>query len=112
MPATINNSLEDFAGVVTGDTLSGDRVNMSDTLEDAAAWDESDAVRRAQAGDSQAFAELYEMHVGRIYAVCLRMLSDAERLRKPPKTRSSGRGRPSVPSSSRVRSVPGCTDWE
>lgn len=77
MPATINNSLEDFAGVVTGDTLSGDRVNMSDTPEGAAAWDESEAVRRAQAGDSQAFAELYEMHVGRIYAVCLRMLSDA-----------------------------------
>ncbi len=34
-------------------------------------------VRRAQAGDADAFAALYRAHAGRIYAVCLRMEGDA-----------------------------------
>jgi RNA polymerase sigma-70 factor, ECF subfamily len=40
-------------------------------------------VQRAQAADREAFDALYERHVGRVYAVCLRMCanrSDAERL--------------------------------
>ncbi len=49
---------------------------MSDEFGTAPAWEEEDIVRRAQAGDSEAFAELYEAHVGRVYAICLRMLSD------------------------------------
>ncbi|NIP79323.1 MAG: sigma-70 family RNA polymerase sigma factor [Gemmatimonadetes bacterium] len=35
-----------------------------------------DAVRRAQAGERTAFDELYEAHVGRVYALCLRMTAD------------------------------------
>lgn len=35
-----------------------------------------DVVRRAQAGDGSAFDGLYEAHVGRIYALCLRMCAD------------------------------------
>ena len=35
-----------------------------------------DPVRRAQAGDPAAFDELYETHVGRVYALCLRMTAD------------------------------------
>lgn len=31
------------------------------------------AVRRAQAGDAEAFAALYRAHVGRIHALCLRL---------------------------------------
>jgi RNA polymerase sigma-70 factor (ECF subfamily) len=36
-------------------------------------------VRRAQARDEPAFAQLYRSHVGRVYAVCLRMTADATR---------------------------------
>jgi len=35
-------------------------------------------VRRAQAGDMAAFAELYREHVGRIHALCLRLAADRE----------------------------------
>src|SRR5882724_11791236 len=38
---------------------------------------EPDLVRRAQARDAHAFAELYQEHVRRIYALCLRMTADA-----------------------------------
>jgi RNA polymerase sigma-70 factor (ECF subfamily) len=33
-------------------------------------------VRRAQAGDEAAFEQLYREHVGRVYALCLRMAAD------------------------------------
>ncbi len=36
-------------------------------------------VQRAQAGDTSAFEQLYRAHVGRIYALCLRMVADALR---------------------------------
>ena len=35
-------------------------------------------VRRAQAGDPDAFEGVYRAHVGRIHALCLRMSSDAQ----------------------------------
>lgn len=35
-----------------------------------------DVVRRAQEGEAAAFDELYEAHVGRVYALCLRMSAD------------------------------------
>ena len=38
----------------------------------------SDLVRRAQAGDRAAFRQLYEEHVERIYALCLRLTGDPE----------------------------------
>ena len=41
--------------------------------------DMSDAVGRAQAGDQAAFEELYRGHVGRVYALCLRMTADKGR---------------------------------
>jgi RNA polymerase sigma-70 factor (ECF subfamily) len=37
----------------------------------------NDLVRRAQAGDSDAFAELYRANVGRVHALCLRLAGDA-----------------------------------
>ncbi len=39
----------------------------------------TEAVRRAQAGDQAAFEELYRDHVGRVYALCLRMTADKGR---------------------------------
>jgi RNA polymerase sigma-70 factor (ECF subfamily) len=36
-------------------------------------------VRRAKKGDVAAFEALYRSHVGRVYAICLRMHGDAER---------------------------------
>lgn len=38
-----------------------------------------DPVYRAQEGDPAAFDELYEAHVGRVYALCLRMTADRNR---------------------------------
>ena len=35
-----------------------------------------DLVRRAKGGDSAAFEQLYREHVGRVYALCLRMTAD------------------------------------
>lgn len=46
-------------------------------------WTEAEAIRRAQAGDSAAFDFLYQLHGRRVYALCLRMVSnpaDAEDL--------------------------------
>jgi RNA polymerase sigma-70 factor (ECF subfamily) len=40
---------------------------------------ESAFVRRAQTGDCRAFEELYRLHVGRVHAVCLRMVVDRDR---------------------------------
>ena len=42
-----------------------------------------DLIAQAQAGDAAAFEQLYRAHVGRVYAICLRMVADpvrAERL--------------------------------
>lgn len=37
-----------------------------------------DDVRRARAGDRAAFRRLYEQHVGRVYALCLRLTGDGD----------------------------------
>jgi len=39
----------------------------------------NDAVDRARAGDQAAFEQLYRDHVGRVYALCLRMTADVGR---------------------------------
>jgi len=39
----------------------------------------NDVVQRAQAGDQAAFEALYRDHVGRVYALCLRMTADVGR---------------------------------
>src|SRR5512138_1018266 len=41
--------------------------------------EETDAVRRAQQRDAAAFEQLYRRHVGRVYALCLRMTANHSR---------------------------------
>ncbi len=36
-------------------------------------------VRLAQSGDTAAFEQLYRVHVGRVYAICIRMIGDGDR---------------------------------
>ena len=55
------------------------KVRSNERLERPAVWDEDDLVRRAQAGQPNAFERLYEIHVRRMYALCLRMVSDHTR---------------------------------
>jgi len=40
-------------------------------------FNEAEAIRRAQAGDPEAFEYLYRSHSRRVYALCLRMVKDA-----------------------------------
>ena len=42
----------------------------------------SDPVRLAQQGDHDAFGQLYRLHAGRVYALCLRMAGDAVEARR------------------------------
>lgn len=48
-------------------------------VEDSRALTEADLVARSQTGDEAAFEQLYRRHVGRIYALCLRMAADVAR---------------------------------
>ena len=43
---------------------------------------DAELIGRALAGDSRAFVQLYGEHIGHIYAVCLRMLANAERAKE------------------------------
>ncbi len=42
----------------------------------------NDLVLRAQQGDHDAFGQLYRLHAGRVYALCLRLAGDAEEARR------------------------------
>lgn len=41
-------------------------------------WPESKVIRLAQRGDEGAFERLYRLHSARVYALCMRMLRDAD----------------------------------
>lgn len=47
--------------------------------QDTEVLNEEDLVRQAQAGEASAFERLYEEHLGRTYALALRMLTDPRR---------------------------------
>ena len=48
----------------------------SSTRSSPANREEAEALARAQAGDHQAFAQLYSLHKRRIYSLCLRMVGN------------------------------------
>lgn len=52
------------------------RVDGTPAQEATATGRETGVVHRAQSGDVAAFAELYRSHVGRVYALCLRIAAD------------------------------------
>lgn len=47
--------------------------------KDSSAQNIPDLVRRAQSGDVRAFEHLYKQHVGRVFAVCIRMVGNRQR---------------------------------
>jgi RNA polymerase sigma-70 factor (ECF subfamily) len=49
---------------------------VQDTYERAPVWDEDALIRRAQAGDAEAFERIYEIYVRRMYALSLRMVTN------------------------------------
>lgn len=71
-------------GGITGSKAT-DTITVLDHANDllaeppAIAGPEHDLVARARAGDTAAFECLYRAHVGRVYAICLRMVGDAGR---------------------------------
>jgi RNA polymerase sigma-70 factor (ECF subfamily) len=54
-------------------------MTVPDSMETQAAMSEADLVREAQSGSAEAFERLYRKHGRRVYAVCLRMVSDPDR---------------------------------
>jgi RNA polymerase sigma-70 factor (ECF subfamily) len=48
----------------------------SQPLMQKADYSEEDLIQQAKAGNHEAFEALYRIHVGRVYAICLRILSD------------------------------------
>ena len=52
-------------------------LTMPSERSDSAADGSRELVRQAQRGDAAAFERLYRLHVGRVYAVCLRLAADA-----------------------------------
>ncbi len=54
------------------------QARQRDATTATAAPDVPALVRRAQAGDPDAFAELYRLHVDRIFALCLRLTADRD----------------------------------
>ena len=49
---------------------------MSSLAQQIKPLTEAEAIRLAQAGDAAAFEFLYELHGRRVYALCLRMVSN------------------------------------
>ena len=60
-------------------TVDEPKVNEREVTDAIPLFDEGDLVRRAQMGEAGAFERLYEMHVRRMYALCLRMVTDHRR---------------------------------
>ena len=54
-------------------------MTVQDSMETGAAMSETELVREAQTGSDDAFERLYRKHGRRIYALCLRMVSDPDR---------------------------------
>ncbi|MFQ5704323.1 MAG: RNA polymerase sigma factor [Gemmatimonadales bacterium] len=77
MSVALKNWSLEFPWISRSDTHGGPTLTAPDTRPSATPTHEDDIVRQVQAGDAAAFERIYEIHVRRIYALCLRMLADA-----------------------------------
>lgn len=59
-----------------GSERSEPRSNRGEPREERGSLPEAAAIRRAQRGDPEAFERLYQLHKGRVYSLCLRMLGN------------------------------------
>ena len=78
MHSSIDILVEPAAWTRNVPTLHKTGLAVQEAIESAVVT-EGDVVRQAQGGDSLAFEQLYEEHVNRVYALCLRMVSDQRR---------------------------------
>lgn len=76
MPAAIKNLSWSGPWASTNARQAAPAVNSDPATPAVRNWDESSLVQRAQEGDAAAFESLYEDHLGRVYALALRMLRD------------------------------------
>ena len=60
-------------------SLDSGFVAVAETTGSGIELRESDIVREAQNGSGEAFERLYRKHGRRVYALCLRMVSDPDR---------------------------------
>ena len=77
-PAVKNGYLK-LPWISESHTVDGPAVNEQESTNAIPLFDENGLVRKAQAGDAAAFERLYELHVRRMYALCLRMMCDHRR---------------------------------
>jgi RNA polymerase sigma-70 factor (ECF subfamily) len=77
--SVLENVFVGYSSVSAANTVEKAKVTAPNSHIPAPVWDEDDLVRKAQARESRAFEQLYEVYVRRIYALCLRMVSDHQR---------------------------------
>ena len=58
-------------------TISSSAANLPSVCKNGLDTNRPTLVERAQRGDGDAFAELFELHKGRVYGLCLSMTKDA-----------------------------------
>ena len=78
MQSSMDISIQAVPGAYRMPVVDEGDMTAPDAIESPVVTEE-DVVRQAQGGDSVAFEQLYERHVNRVYALCLRMVSEQRR---------------------------------
>jgi RNA polymerase sigma-70 factor (ECF subfamily) len=77
--SAVKNGYLKFPWISGSRTADEPAVNEQENKDAIPLFDENDLVRKAQAHDAAAFERLYELHVRRMYALSLRMVSNHRR---------------------------------